>query len=259
MTSVHFTGTRTTTAAVSASVIVRKNGDHAAAGINVNVAVDHQSSTMDDWLVAASKQLDVFPPAQKCFDAFGQVVDDVLQFQDGKEVYLAPHKDDTFVPAFCKRVPCSGDAKNGSGRRDDDVALPCCVGSFGVGQVICRGTMGALVAVAENPTNGEKVCLKFIPKSTPPFLDMDVVRKLDATVQSLTALAGVPGIVQFQQRQDTASHVVLAFKPWVRCQCRVGPAAPVWPLTVCMCLCRVGAACGSTWLRSARRRCQKPR
>jgi len=249
MASVRFTGTRTTTATVSACVLVKKNGDHASTGVKVQF--DHDSASFDDWLVVASKQLDVFPPAQKCFDAFGQEVSDLLQFQDGTVVFLAQLKTDAFVPP-------QSDSGNGGGG-DDKGALPTMLGSFTVGKVVGKGSLGTGVATAENTATGEKVCLKFIPKSTPPFLDMDVVRKLDATVQSLTALAGVPGIVQFQQRQDTASHVVLAFKPWVRCQCRVGPAAPVWPLTVCMCLCRVGAACGSTWLRSARRRCQKPR
>jgi serine/threonine protein kinase len=166
--------------------------------------------------MVASKQLDMIPPAQKCFDAFGQELNDVLQFQDVKVVYLAPSKEDSFLTSIdCKRVPRSSDAHSDGGR-DDDVKLPCCVGSFGVVKVICKGAMGARVAVAENATTGEKVCIKFIPKATTLFRDIDVVRKLDAMVQSLTLLRGVPGVVQFRQRQDTSSHVVLVFNHWVR-------------------------------------------
>ena len=203
MASVRFTGTRTTTATVSASVLVKKNGDHASTGVKVQF--DHDSASFDDWLVVASKQLDVFPPAQKCFDAFGQEVSDLLQFQDGTVVFLAQLKTDAFVPP-------QSDSGNGGG--DDKGALPTMLGSFTVGKVVGKGSLGTGVATAENTATGEKVCLKFIPKAS--LGDMDVVHRLDAMVQSLTQLANVAGIVRFQQRQDTSTHVVLLFDHWVR-------------------------------------------
>jgi len=209
MASIRFTGVRTTTATLSANVVVKKNGDHGAEN-GVNVTFDHASS-FDDWLATASKQLDLYPPATKGFDAFGQEVVDVLQFEDGDVVYLAQSKTDKFLPPESAR--CDGDGDDGSGEYDEECALPAQLGSFAVGKVLCKGALGVRVAVAHNKTSGEKVCLKFIPKAS--LGDMDVVTRLDAMVQSLTLLAGVGGVVRFQQRQDTNTHVVLVFDHWV--------------------------------------------
>ena len=125
----------------------------------------------------------------------------------------------TLLPRFLppESARCDGDGDDGSGGHDEECALPAQLGSFAVGKVLCKGALGVRVAVAHNKTSGEKVCLKFIPKAS--LGDMDVVLRLDAMVQSLTLLAGVAGIVRFQQRQDTSTHVVLVFDHWVNFVC----------------------------------------
>ena len=153
MTSIHFTGVRTSTATACTSVLVKKNGDHSSTGVRVPF---DQSDKFDEWLTTASKHLDLFPPAQKAFDAFGQEVGDVLLFQDGHAVYLAQQKTDKFLPINSGRA--------GGGGADDEGALPAQLGVFTVGKAIGRKSLlGTRLAAAENTSTGEKVCLKFIP------------------------------------------------------------------------------------------------
>ena len=187
----------------TASVVVKLNGANDSS-VGVPIPFD-ANSNFNDWLAAASKQLELFPPAVRAFDAFGQPVIDVLQFRQGQIVFLAQTAGERFSrPESARR---SGVDKDAGGN------LPKTLGMYEIGKVMGRGAMGVRLAVAENAATGEKVCLKFVPKvrnkkKQPPATatlylsysissllqaslgNMEAVQRLAAMVQALTAVAG---------------------------------------------------------------------
>lgn len=195
--SIRFTGARNTTASPKVYVQVKRNGDYRSDGRDVHFQTDWK---FEEFLSAASKALDMFPPAQRVFNEFGTEISDVLMFGgDNVVVYLTPDKNERFIPPF------SNDDSS------DKEGLPAQIGVFKVGAVFQEGTMSSRMTVASNETTGEQVIIKFIPRSA--LKDFGNVNKVEEEVRCLTLLSH-PNIVKFQRREDLASHIVLVFDPW---------------------------------------------
>ena len=185
------------------TVLVKVNGAHESPA--VAVPIDGHPS-FNEWLSIASTLLDIFPPAEKAYNVFGVEIDDVLQFPKGQVVFLAMSARDKF------ERPQSASRSTKAGNGDGEGALPTMLGVFSVNRIIGVGALGSRLTVAQNSTTSELVVLKFIAKAR--LVDYEEQRKLSTMIESLTVLKGQRGVIRYQERQDTASHVVLVFEPW---------------------------------------------
>ena len=157
--------------------------------------------TLEDFLSSASKAIDMFPDAQRCFNEFGIEIVDVLEIQNGGIIYLASANEKFISPH-----------ENLNGKKEGEgTDIPSFFGQFTVGPVFCNGISNSQLTVSTNAETGECVVMKWIPKTA--LSDFEIVKKIEAEAQSLTALSHAC-ITKLQSRLDTPTHVVFIFDPW---------------------------------------------
>ena len=139
--------------------------------------------------------------AQRCYNEFGIEIVDVLEIHNGGIIYLASANEKFISPH-----------ENLPGRKEGEgTDIPLFLGQFAVGPVFCNVVNNSQLTLCSNAETAECVVMKWIPKTA--LNDLDVVKKLEAEAQSLTALSHAC-ITKLLSRLDTATYVVFIFDPW---------------------------------------------
>ena len=127
MTSVFFSGGHSAAGTIHSqkALKVKRNGagvETPAMKLSVNA-----DWNLSEFFSVASKAIDMFPDAQRCFNEFGVEIVDVLEIHNGGIVYLAA-ANEKFI---------SHENLNG-GTTGDGTGLPSFLGHFSVGAVFCN-------------------------------------------------------------------------------------------------------------------------
>ena len=186
------------------SVKCKRNGDHGDESKSYSLCYSTDWK-LDEFLENASNEMEMYPLAQRVFNAFGTEITDVLMFGENNAiVYLTDKKNEDFIP-----IPLLDD-----GQSDMRGGLPAMMGDFKVGMLLDttkHSKYPRVAALMTKESTGEQLVCKFIPKTA-----LDVIEVVNCLAEELRCLASLshPNIMKFQRRDNLATHVVLVFDPW---------------------------------------------
>lgn len=149
--------------------------------------------TLQDFLNAASKRLNLMSTANRVFNADGAEIDDCMMIEDN-DILFVSHDRNFILP----------------NRPDNSLEydVPKTVGGYLIGSMLGRGGFGE-VRVGEHQVTSEKVALKFLRKSE--IGSIGAVERTTNEIQCLSALKH-PNIIRLHQHLESPEHVVLVFE-----------------------------------------------
>lgn len=175
--------------------------------------------TIEDFLSAASKRLDLFPTAKRIFNADGVEIDDCMMIVDNDLLFLSDGAKFQPPSRMRKGVESDGhlnidddedndDGKDGSSVTGGKAMEGENIGGFRVGKVLGRGAFGE-VRMGKHHLTGERVALKFLRKSE--ILTIGAAERTATEIQCLDALKH-NNIIQLLTQLESPLNVVFVFE-----------------------------------------------